>query len=209
MKKIDIKNWNRKEHFEFFSKFDEPFFGLVSEIDCTIAYKYCKENKISFFAYYLHKSLIAANSTEAFKYRIEDGEVVLYNQIDASPTIGRADGTFGFSFVAYDPEFDIFSKALKEEIKAVQNSEGLRLYVDEGHQNVIYYSSIPWKTFTGFSHAKNFNSKDSVPKIVFGKTFLRDDKMLMSIAINVHHGLVDGLHVGQYLDLFQSLMNDL
>ena len=153
--------------------------------------------------------MIAANSTEAFKYRIEDGEVVLYNQIDASPTIGRADGTFGFSFVVYDPEFDIFSKALNEEIKAVQNSEGLRLHVDEGHQNVIYYSSIPWKTFTGFSHAKNFNSKDSVPKIVFGKTFLRDDKMLMSIAINVHHGLVDGLHVGQYLDLFQSLMNDL
>ena len=28
---IEINTWNRKEHFEFFSHFDEPFFGVVSE----------------------------------------------------------------------------------------------------------------------------------------------------------------------------------
>ena len=25
---IDLDNWNRKEHFAFFSAFDDPFFGV-------------------------------------------------------------------------------------------------------------------------------------------------------------------------------------
>ena len=45
---IDISNWNRKEHFEFFSAFDEPFFGITTPIDCTIAMKKAKEIQIPF-----------------------------------------------------------------------------------------------------------------------------------------------------------------
>ena len=44
---IDIDNWNRKEHFQFFSKFDEPFFGVTVKVDCTTAYKKAKENGLT------------------------------------------------------------------------------------------------------------------------------------------------------------------
>jgi len=37
-KQLDIANWNRKEHFEFFRKFEEPFFGLTATVDWTKAY---------------------------------------------------------------------------------------------------------------------------------------------------------------------------
>ena len=70
MKFLNINKWKRKEHFEFFSKYDDPFFGVVTEIDSTIAYNIVKEKKYSFFAYYLHKSLIAANDIEEFRHRI-------------------------------------------------------------------------------------------------------------------------------------------
>ncbi len=39
---LDFENWNRREHFQFFNQFDEPFFGIVAEIDCTVAYQICK-----------------------------------------------------------------------------------------------------------------------------------------------------------------------
>ena len=29
----------------------------------------------------------------------------------------------------------------------------------------------------------------------------------MPVSIHVHHALVDGLHVGQYIDCFQELLN--
>jgi chloramphenicol O-acetyltransferase type A len=32
-------------------------------------------------------------------------------------------------------------------------------------------------------------------------------KRTISMAVYVHHGLMDGMHVGQFVDLFQELMN--
>ena len=95
---IDINSWKRKEHFDFFSSFDEPFFGIITEIDCTRAYSKAKLNGGSFFLYYIHKSLIAANLIEEFRYRLDNNQLVLFDKIHASPTIGREDETFAFSF---------------------------------------------------------------------------------------------------------------
>ena len=207
MKIVEINSWKRKEHYNFFSKFDEPFFGIVSEIDCTIAYEYVKNNSKSFFAYYLHKSLLAVNKIEEFKYRIDNDNIVIYNKIHASSTIIRDDETYGFSFALYNPDFEIFDKTLQKEIKNVKNSVGLRLNKDGLRKDTIHYSSIPWRKFTGLTHARNFSIKDSVPKITFGKIYLKEKRWIMPIAIYAHHGLVDGLHVAKYLDKFQKLMN--
>ena len=56
MKNIDLTNWKRKEHFDFFSKMASPIFGLVTEVNCDECYKNSEENGKSFFANYLHKS---------------------------------------------------------------------------------------------------------------------------------------------------------
>ncbi len=98
MKKIlDIDNWNRKEHFLFFSKFEEPFFGVTVKVDCTTAYLNAKEKGISFFLYYLFRALKAANEVENFRYRIIENKPYEFPTVNASPTINRPDGTFGFA----------------------------------------------------------------------------------------------------------------
>ena len=63
--KINLETWNRKEHFLFFKQMEEPFFGITTSIDCTIAYQKAKELGVSFFTYYLHKTLIAVNAFSA------------------------------------------------------------------------------------------------------------------------------------------------
>ena len=60
--------------------------------------------------YYLHKSLKAANSITAFKYRIEGDKVYEYDVINASPTINRSNGTFGFSYLDYHEDFNSMRK---------------------------------------------------------------------------------------------------
>lgn len=204
---LDIENWNRKEHFEFFSKYDEPFWGVVSEVDVTKAYTMCKEKKYSFFSYYLHKSIKTINETEEFRYRIIDEQVVIYDIVHTSATIAREDGTFAFSFAEYHPDFNIFDKSLKAEIKAVKSSVGLRNKAEFARQDVVYYSSLPWAKFTGLTHATNFNDGGSVPKITFGKMFERTNRNYMAVALNAHHGLADGLHAAKYFELFQELLN--
>lgn len=205
---IDQNNWNRKEHFDFFSSFDEPFFGIVSEIDCTIAYRNAKSMNASFFLWYLHKSIMAVNMIEEFRYRLEGDKIVCFDEIHASSTIGRDDNTFAYSFIRYSADFEQFVKSANNEIEAVKSSAGLRLNEDSKRIDTIHYTSLPWFKLTGMSHPRNFRYKDSVPKISFGKCSDENGRNKMSIAIHAHHGLMDGYHIGKYLDLFQKLMNE-
>jgi chloramphenicol O-acetyltransferase type A len=204
--KLDIGHWVRKDHYHFFKQFEEPFFGVCINIDCTNAYSIARKSGISFFLYYLYQSLKAANAIEPFKYRIINDEVFVFDTVHASPTINRPDGTFGFSYIDYHPSFEAFIIAAKKEMDWVQNSKGLVPAVSG--ENVIHYSSIPWIHFTALSHARSFSFKDSSPKISFGKMTEENGKRTMPVSIHVHHALMDGFHVGQFIDLFQQLMNE-
>ena len=207
MRIIDIESWNRKEHYEFFSKMASPYFGIVTEVDCTNAYDFAKENAISFFAHYLHKSMIAVNSVDELKYRIADDKVVSFEKINAGATIGRDDGTFGFIFVNFSDDFETFNTDLQDEIKAVKNSTGLRLNNDDIKKDLIRHSTIPWHSFSGLLHPTNLDPSESVPKITFGKFQTKEDKKYLPVSIEAHHGLVDGFHFAKYLAEFQRQLN--
>ena len=34
-KYLEIENWNRRQHFEFFKSFDNPFFNICAKVDVT------------------------------------------------------------------------------------------------------------------------------------------------------------------------------
>jgi chloramphenicol O-acetyltransferase type A len=205
-KELAIGQWKRKEHFEFFRKFEEPFYGITTKIDCTKAYRNAKETGQSFFLYYLYQSLIAANSIEEFRYRIEDEKVVIYDQINASTTVNRPDDTFGFSYIYFNEDPALFYKLAKEEMDRVSKSTSLFPLVSG--DDVIHFSAIPWIDFTSLSHARCYSFNDSVPKISFGKLTEANGKREMSVSVHVHHALMDGYHVGKFIEAFQELMNN-
>lgn len=183
-----------------------PYFGLVAEVDCTLEYQRAKETKSSFFAHYLHKSMIAVNQVEEFKLRIIDGEVYQFDTIHAGATIGRPDETFGFIFVPFSENFEQFNKELQREIDEVQNCSGLRLNNDDIKKNLIRHSTLPWISFTALLHPTNFDRTESVPKITFGKTIKRENRLFLPVSVEAHHGLVDGLHISKYFQKFQELL---
>ena len=75
-------------------------------------------------------------------------------------------------------------------------------------ENVIHFSAIPWLDFTSISHARSFSHPDSCPKISFGKMTENNGVKEMSVSIHVHHALMDGYHVGLFVEKFQALLND-
>jgi chloramphenicol O-acetyltransferase type A len=204
--KLPLDTWNRKEHFLFFKQMEEPFFGITTTIDCTKAYAKSKELGVSFFTYYLHKTLLAVNTIEPFRYRIIDDEVYIYDSIDASATILRDDKTFGFSLMKYSENLDEFAEITKKEIARVKAAPGL--ITRDFEINLIHFSALPWINFTSYSHARSFTFPDSCPKVSFGKMMDDNGKKTMAMAIHVHHGLVDGYHIGELLNCFQELMDE-
>lgn len=203
---LELSTWNRKEHFEFFSKFEEPFFSITCSMDMTLAYEKAKKLQIPFFTYYLHKSILAINKVENFRYRIEDGKVYSYDTIHASATIMREDKTFGFSLMEYVENVKDFKVFVEKEIQRIQNTSGL--FTREFPQNIIHFSAIPWINFTGVTHSRNFSYPDSCPKISFGKLISTGSQKKMSMTIAAHHGLVDGYHMGLFVEELQKFLNE-
>jgi len=203
---LDINKWKRNNHYHFFKNYDNPFYNICSNLEITELYNVCKSNNFSFFLGYLYLSIKAANEIEEFRYRIEDEKVYIYDQIHPYSTILCEDNTFKFCDFKYSDSFNNFCENAKLSIKkTLDNGE---LIAGDNRNDVIHYTSIPWISLTSMTHAKNFNSDDSVPKIVFGKTFDENSRLMMPICVEVHHSLVDGIHVGKYFNLFRELVLD-
>lgn len=203
-KKIDKNTWNRKDHFDLYQTFEEPFYSLVTNVDCTKAYHKAKDEKVSFYLYYLYQIIKTVNLIEEFRLRIIDGDVYLFDSIHVSSTVDRADHTFGFSFIEYSSDFSEFVLTAQKEIERIRNSSGLEL---NNSLNIIHFTTIPWISFTGLSHPRKFSVADSIPKIAVGKFFKSNNNLLFPIALHAHHGLVDGYHVGKFFELLQELLN--
>lgn len=201
MKTIDLNNWNRKRHFDHFNALADPYFGVTVPVDVTKAYQFAKSENVSFFGKYLHDCMKAINAVENFRYRIVEDNVIDFDAIHASATLMRSDKTFGFSFINYSEDLATFLSNLKNEKERIENSNAL--YPPVNSENCIHCSALPWLNFSG--HKEPFSGrKDSVPKLAFSKVENIDNKLVMNVAVSANHALVDGYHVGQFVEIFQE-----
>ncbi len=206
-KYLNIEAWNRKDQFYFFKNYDNPFFNICSDLDISELYKFVKNHGISFFSASLYLSLRSANDLEEFHYRIRGDKVIIYEIIDAGSTVLNEDETFSFCYFKYFSNFQKFDACVSQKLQENQ-AKGGKLDPQDFRDDLIHYSIIPWISFSSVSHPRKFNQEDSIPKIVFGKYHHLNDTVKMPISIEVHHALMDGIHVAKYLDFFQDYMNE-
>ena len=89
-------------------------------------------------------------------------------------------------------------------MQSVKERSGLCFNDECARNDVIHFSAMPWIHFSGITHARQLDGKDSVPKISVGKYEMQNEKMMMPVGTFVHHGLVDAYHVHQFLDRLQT-----
>lgn len=192
---IDVESWSRKDHFHFFKGFEEPFFGFCVELDCTASYLEAKSNGIPFSLLYMHRIIKAINEVPALRRRIvENDKAVEYSHVDLSATIDRPDGTFGFSYLPYHPEFEEFAIAAKQEIERVRSTT--KLMPEQNSDHAVHFSAVPWLRFTSASHARAFAFADSIPKISVGKLMEENGQYTFPFSIHAHHSVADGRDIG-------------
>lgn len=201
--KIDLNTWPRRSLFDFFKDFSEPYHGVCIRVDCTATYNFAKEHGLSVFLSLMHRSLAAAQLVENFRTRIIDGEVWLYDQVHGGSAVGRPDGTIGFGHYPYRQDLKTFVTEASVKLEQVRQLDDLERPTTI---NLIRYSALPWFDFTSISHARDFATVDSAPRITFGKITETDGRRSMPVSIHAHHALADGLHVAQFVDHFEKLL---
>lgn len=205
---LDIETWSRRKQFEFFKNYDNPYFNLCANVDVTPLLALTRAAKnISFFITYHFLSMKVVNEIEPFRYRLRGDRVFVHDRIHAGTTLLLADESFTFVYFDFDEDFEVFHTSAKAAVEKAQAGVS-RLDEREGQDDLIHHSVIPWVTFNSISHARNWGRQDSVPKIAFGKYREDGNRIRMPISVEVHHALMDGLHVGRYFGKLESYFSN-
>jgi len=208
--KLDLNNWSRHEHFKFYQNAVQPWFNICCTVDVSKLYSNCKKNELSFFHAYLYLTQLAINHSEPFKYRLIDEEVRIYQNISISIAVLAEDEMMRFCELSYTTPFSEFSQHAKVcEQKAKAKPFTANNDTDNTiRQDVIHMSVLPWFNFTSFSNARITNTLNSIPKVIYGQCHKQGEQMLMPISVEVHHGMMDGLHVGRFVSTLQEMFDN-
>lgn len=206
---LQFASWPRAEHFKFYRDAAQPWFNICCNVDVSTLYRYCKEQGHSFFHAYLYLTQQAINRNEPFQYRIVGDEVRIYQDIAVSIAILADDEMMRFCNLPYATPFSEFTRLASEAEQQAKSQPFIaaNFVGGEMRQDVIHMSVLPWVSFTSFSNARNTDSIDSIPKVIFGKCIRQGDSMLMPLSVEVHHGVMDGLHVGRFIETLQEMFN--
>ena len=147
-----------------------------------------------------------AHAVDALRMRFRGETVVLHDAVELSMTVPRTDGSFGYAYVPFVANWQVFDRDAKAIIDMVAAAGGLQPNTGQ-RDDLAYLSCLPWLDFTALDNALP-GPHDCIPRVSWGK-FVTDSagRHSMAMAVQVHHALVDGLHVGRYFEAAQLALD--
>lgn len=197
---VDIDTWERKGNYEFFLNFQNPTISITSEVECEGAKVRAKTAGESFFLHYLYAVLRAVNEIPEFRFRIDgDGRVVYFDTVDIlTPIKIKDNGRFFTIRLPWNANFETFYSSAKEIINAIDpNGDPYEMEKVGGKDllDVILLSAIPDLYFTSLTCTQEHRHGSNYPLMNAGKAVLKEGKLVMPIAMTIHHGFIDGHHL--------------
>lgn len=204
---LDLANWSRQAHFEMYKNAPQPYFNVCIGLESRALQAFCFQEQIPFSYAYLYLAQQTIGEYFPMGLRIENQQVVHYPQSVLGMLQLADDDTFRFSYLEPQRNFKQFQQQAK---KVAQQAKADPLFNEqvtkyEQRNDLIHTSVLPWLHFTSFSHAIAEQGATGIPKLVFGKYDKASGKLPFSI--DVHHALMDGLHVAQFVKLLQAKFN--
>ena len=195
VRSVDLETWPRRAQYEFFRGLAHPHFSLCAEVDATRLVEELKPAGVSPFHAVLWCLLDAANALPELRTRFRGDEVVEHSAVHASVTVPIGEEGFGFCSVPYDSDWPRFNAACGEAIEAAMRQESL----EENTQGDewIYLSCLPWLRFSSMTNP-TAGPQDCVPRVTWGRFSAQEGRWLIPVAVQVHHALVDGRHLGLF-----------
>ncbi len=202
MKRIDLASWNRRGHYELFRSLDQPQYSTTVHLDCTGLKMAARSANVPLALFVTHAISRVANSLPEFRQRVDEEGVVEHELIHPSMTVLGVGELFAFCPLMYHDDLRRFATDAAPRVESAKARPGVD--VNHAEQNRIFISAIPWFYFSSFTHPIVSHQLDSVPRVAWGKIEAIQDREFMPVNVQVHHALVDGLHLARFFDDLQK-----
>ncbi|STE17094.1 type A chloramphenicol O-acetyltransferase [Citrobacter sp. wls718] len=206
---VDLSCWARKEHFEVFQTFAQSTINQTVLLDITALLKHIKEVGWKFYPTIIFLLSKVVNRHTEFRMAIKDSELVIWNEVHPSYTIFHNETeTFSSLWSHYDGNIHHFQHVYAEDMARYGNNLS---YWPKGEslENIFFVSAIPWVSFTSFNinvaNMQNFFS----PMFTIGKYYNQDGKVMLPLAVQVHHSVCDGFHVARLINELQKISDNI
>jgi len=212
IKELEMSSYPRRQHFEYFMSLDAPFIAMTVNLDITDYYHFIKKKGYPVFLSIQYVIGHSANKVKEFRQRIKDNKIIEYEWCDCSYTALRSDNSYRYCSVRTDLPFEEYIKQAKQEQEKILNTD--ELVEGEDPQSYFYISSTPWMSFSGLTVPYN-SVTFSVPCLTLSKFYfenkIEDDGsvkkyVILPLAIQVNHALMDGYHIGQFVNGIEEEM---
>lgn len=203
---MDIGQWNRKEYYLHYIQNLRCTYSLTTNIDITpLKHEMNKLNQ-KIYPALIYMITTAVNRQKEFRMDHDnESRLGYWDEMSPSYTVFNKDNeTFSSIWTGYDSSFPNFYNACMQDISTYSSSTSMMPKPDMP-RNTFNISSIPWTDFTAFNLNVYNEGLYLLPIFTIGKFIHQEDKILMPLAVQVHHAVCDGFHLGRFINHLQEV----
>lgn len=199
---IDFGNWERKEHYAHFMNEARCSYSACVNLDITPL------NGQRLYPAMLWLLTRTVNEMPEFRTALTEDGLGYYSEMHPGYTVFNRDAkTFSAIWTEYQPDYPSFLRVYEADVE--QYSSTTRYEPKPGRPaNSFDVSMAPWFSFTAFNLNIFGDGTYLLPIFTMGKVFDAGMKKMLPLAIQVHHAVCDGYHVGRFIELLQKKIND-
>lgn len=198
---INLETWERKEHYLHF----------INEVRCTYSTT-VNLDITNLKGHRLYPAMIwlltqVVNKMPEFRTALTDKGLGIYDQMHPAYTVfNQENKTFSGIWTEFDSDYSQFLRAYEADVKMFSSSVKYTPKPDRP-ANSFDISMMPWFSFTAFDINVFGEGMYLLPIFTMGKFFDLNGKRMLPLAIQVHHAVCDGYHVGRFIEILQEKMS--
>lgn len=202
---IDLDTYPRREHFEHFLAMQLTYSATVM-IDITELRLALRERALRAYPAQIWMLSETVRRVPEFRMSVDpEGRLGQFDALDPLYTVfNEATKTFSGIWTRHVRDFRVFHDAVIADIERFNTGR----YNPQGESpiNVLNVSSIPWVDFTAFN--LNLPTNYTLPIFTIGRYVESNGRTEMPLAIQIHHAVCDGYHLGLFVEELRRLAAD-
>lgn len=206
---IDTNAWPRRQHFEHYRHVVPCTYGMTVELDVTAFTETLGRSSWRTYIAQIWAIATIVNRHDEFKMCLNaNGEPATWATVHPSFTVFNAKReTFATVWAPYDHDFARFHEAAAAI--ATEHSRAVDLFPQGAPPpNTFDVSSLPWVSFTGFNLNVDGVRDHFAPIFTLGRYTENGNQVLLPLAVQMHHAVVDGFHTARFINELQILIAD-
>lgn len=208
-KTIDQSNWKRQTHFNHYFNDVPCTYSMTVKLDITSL----KRKHWPLYPTLLYAITTIVNQHEEFRTAFnEHKQLGVYDELIPCYTVfDKTTELFSTIWTPYHQDFKVFLDNYEKDRAMFLSSLKTQSLTIMGKvnppMNTFFVSMVPWVSFDGFNLNLQKGYDYLLPIFTIGKYSETDERFEIPFAIQVHHAISDGYHVGRFIDELQTLLN--